>query len=137
MVKRLKSSMAFPMLRLPLARSECCYPSLHKFGAKVSLLMEHPPSCMQPVGTGFRRVEEVKMWNPSTTLSESCLRLNIWRPKERSGPLPIMVWIHGREFWSGSAVLDAEEGARLAATGNVILITIAYRLGVLGFFFVV
>ena len=48
-----------------------------------------------------------------------------------------MVWVHGGEFWSGSAVLDAEEGARLAATGNVILITIAYRLGVLGFFFVV
>jgi para-nitrobenzyl esterase len=63
-----------------------------------------------------------------------CLSLNIWRPSTDEVNLPVMVWIHGGAFITGSgADLD---GARLAIRGNVIVVSVNYRLGALGFFYV-
>ena len=66
-------------------------------------------------------------------VSEDCLYLNVWTPKGRAAhPLPILVWIHGGGFSSGSASVPIYEGARLARRG-VVVVSINYRLGVLGF----
>jgi para-nitrobenzyl esterase len=63
-----------------------------------------------------------------------CLTLNIWRPATDQNKLPVMVWIHGGAFVTGSgADLD---GARLAIRGNLVVVSINYRLGALGFFYV-
>jgi para-nitrobenzyl esterase len=63
---------------------------------------------------------------------EDCLNLNVWTPaSESEEPRPVMVWIHGGAFVSGSGgVYDAR---RLAARGDIIVVTINYRLGTLGF----
>lgn len=64
--------------------------------------------------------------------SEDCLTLNIWRP-EKSGSFPVMVWIHGGAFKQGSGTYGMYDGARLAAERDVVIVTINYRIGPLGF----
>lgn len=66
-------------------------------------------------------------------LSEDCLYLNIWSPADRSEPLPVMVWIHGGGFTMGAGDLPPYDGKALA-TRKVVLVTLNYRLGHLGFF---
>lgn len=66
--------------------------------------------------------------------SEDCLSLNIWVPRgHHARPLPVMVWIHGGSFRVGSGATPIYEGDAIAAQ-NVILVTINYRLGLLGRF---
>ncbi len=68
------------------------------------------------------------------TASEDCLFLNVWTPKPATGAkLPVMVWIHGGGFVSGSSALAETDGTRLAARG-VVLVSFNYRLGRFGFF---
>jgi carboxylesterase type B len=74
----------------------------------------------------------------ATDDSEDCLFLNIWTPRaavegERDGRLPVMVFIHGGYFVFGAGSLPAYDGAYLAASGNVVVVTLNYRLGSLGF----
>ena len=64
--------------------------------------------------------------------SEDCLTLNLWRPAEAEAALPVMVFIHGGGFSYGSAIHPCYDGTSLARNGKVIVVTIAYRLGVLG-----
>src|SRR5579863_5859629 len=66
-------------------------------------------------------------------VSEDCLYLNIWTPaKGAREHLPVMVWIYGGGYSNGSASMPLYWGDRLARKG-VIVVTIAYRLGPLGF----
>jgi para-nitrobenzyl esterase len=66
-------------------------------------------------------------------VSEDCLYLNLWAPPRRAGQrLPVIVWIHGGGYVNGSASMPLYHGDRLARKG-VVVVTIAYRLGALGF----
>ncbi|MEI9990343.1 MAG: carboxylesterase family protein [Rhizomicrobium sp.] len=65
--------------------------------------------------------------------SEDCLTLNVWTPEPRGAKLPVMLWIHGGGFTEGAASVPRFDGAALARHG-VVLVTINYRLGRLGFF---
>ncbi|MGH9596138.1 MAG: carboxylesterase/lipase family protein [Edaphobacter sp.] len=66
-------------------------------------------------------------------VSEDCLYLNIWTPaKSADEHLPVIVWIYGGGFISGSASMPLYWGDRLAHKG-VIVVTISYRVGPLGF----
>jgi para-nitrobenzyl esterase len=65
--------------------------------------------------------------------SEDCLYLNVWTPaRTATQRLPVMVWIHGGGYTNGSASMPLYWGDRLALRG-VVIVTIAYRLGPLGF----
>jgi para-nitrobenzyl esterase len=65
--------------------------------------------------------------------SEDCLYLNVWTPaKTGSERLPVMVWIHGGGYYAGSGDEPRHDGSVLASKG-VIVVTINYRLGVMGF----
>src|SRR5579862_4692835 len=65
--------------------------------------------------------------------SEDCLYLNLWKPaKHAGGPLPVMVWIYGGGFVSGSASMPLYWGDRLARKG-IIVVTFGYRVGPFGF----
>lgn len=63
---------------------------------------------------------------------EDCLSLNIWTPDggNEGGGKPVMVWIHGGAFMGGS--VNPYDGAALACEGDVVVVAINYRLGVLG-----
>ena len=68
--------------------------------------------------------------------SEDCLFLNVWTPRaavKRNQRLPVMVFIHGGYFVYGAGSLPLYDGSHLAASGNVVVVTINYRLGSLGF----
>ncbi|POT55242.1 carboxylesterase [Citrobacter amalonaticus] len=65
--------------------------------------------------------------------SEDCLYLNVWSPADRPQPLPVMVWLHGGGFTIGAGSLPPYDGRALAHR-NVVVVTINYRLGHLGFF---
>ena len=68
-------------------------------------------------------------------LSEDCLYLNVWRPANAKpgAKLPVMVWIYGGAFVSGSGALPVYDGTHFAENG-VVLVTLNYRLGNLGWF---
>jgi para-nitrobenzyl esterase len=90
------------------------------------------PSCEQtlmPHGVG--------PWSPEYMVhgpvSENCLYLNVWTPAGRTHLLPVMVWIPGGAFISGSGSVPIYDGRHLAAHG-IIVVTINYRLGIFGFF---
>lgn len=72
---------------------------------------------------------------PALPMSEDCLTLNIWRPASaRQGkPLPVMLWIHGGGSFAGSGRDPLYDGTALARHG-VVVVTINYRLGALGYF---
>ncbi|KAJ6640453.1 hypothetical protein lerEdw1_013724 [Lerista edwardsae] len=81
-------------------------------------------------------IPDADVWKNNTRISDHCLFLNLWVPHPRpSTPAPVLVWIHGGGFVIGSASLDVYNGAVLAATENVIVASINYRLGILGFFY--
>ncbi|HUA21615.1 MAG TPA: carboxylesterase family protein [Bryobacteraceae bacterium] len=84
------------------------------------------PSCMQDPNF-------VKIFGAPPAISEDCLYLNIWTPAKTPGDkLPVMVWIYGGGFVGGMTSIPAYDGTRLAEKG-VVLVSVAYRLGVFGF----
>ena len=86
------------------------------------------PSCMQTRGMSLENGGD------PGRLDEDCLYLNVFSPRaERSDRLPVMVWIHGGALIFGGGALPIYDGAALARRG-VVVVTINYRLGALGFF---
>nr|WP_245720189.1 carboxylesterase/lipase family protein [Nocardia uniformis] len=67
-------------------------------------------------------------------MGEDCLWVNVWAPAAPSDePRPVMVWLHGGAYCLGTAAQVIYDGRRLVETGGVILVTVNYRIGVLGF----
>lgn len=66
--------------------------------------------------------------------SEDCLYLNVWTPTHKhSGNLPVMFWIHGGTYKTGTIFSLAYDARHIAALGQVIVVTVNYRLGPFGF----
>ncbi|WP_375209405.1 carboxylesterase/lipase family protein [Hyphomonas jannaschiana] len=63
---------------------------------------------------------------------EDCLSINVWAPANAE-KAPVFVWIHGGSLTSGAGSLDMYDGARLASEQGLVVVTINYRLGVLGY----
>ena len=66
---------------------------------------------------------------------EDCLCLNIWRPNTSDENLPVFVYLHGGANLIGSSSLDVYNGARLSSNANMIVVTVNYRLGLMGWFY--
>ncbi len=64
---------------------------------------------------------------------EDCLNLNVWTPALDAKRRPVMVWIHGGGFTSGSGSGIIYRGGRLSGENDVVVVTINYRIGALGF----
>ncbi len=64
---------------------------------------------------------------------EDCLTLNIQTPALDDGARPVLVWIHGGGYRNGQGAVPWYNGARFAANGDIVAVTINYRLGALGF----
>ncbi|XP_040501871.1 fatty acyl-CoA hydrolase precursor, medium chain isoform X2 [Gallus gallus] len=96
----------------------------------------YPPMCLQDKVLGqflsdvfTNRKEKVRL-----QMSEDCLYLNIYTPvsTEKQEKLPVFVWIHGGGLVLGAA--SSYDGSALAAFDNVVVVTIQYRLGIVGYF---
>lgn len=72
-------------------------------------------------------------WAPPRRVvgAEDCLFLNVYAPANAKGSLPVAVWFHGGGFTAGSS--QDVDPRRFAAKANVVVVTVNYRLGALGF----
>lgn len=87
--------------------------------------IEYGASCPQPKNS----------FTGDEAQNEDCLFLNIWSPKPDDKKRPVMVWIHGGGFVVGTGASELYNGANLAQKGDVVVVTINYRLGSLGFLY--
>ncbi|KAK3101542.1 hypothetical protein FSP39_004328 [Pinctada imbricata] len=89
---------------------------------------DYGPSCIQAFYPNDMRLI------PNLNTTEDCLQLNIFVPRtlSKASSLPTMVWVHGGSLTNGQGTMF--DGSMLALRGNVILVTINYRLNVFGFF---
>lgn len=88
--------------------------------------LDYGPACWQPkprAGSIYA--------SPLKAFSEDCLSLNVWTP-DRAERAPVLVWIHGGSLIGGSSSEGLYDGAALAKQG-VVVVSINYRLGVLGY----
>jgi para-nitrobenzyl esterase len=85
--------------------------------------LAYGPTAPQTAGGG-------KGKGPAET--EDCLVLNVWTPSVTGGKRPVMVWLHGGGFSSGSGSTAINDGTSLAHTSDVVVVTINHRLNVLG-----
>lgn len=70
----------------------------------------------------------------SSEMDEDCLRLNIWAPSDaQDRSLPVLVWVHGGGYTYGSGNGVSVNSGVLAAAGDVVVVTVTHRLGLLGF----
>jgi para-nitrobenzyl esterase len=83
------------------------------------------PACLQPVSPPGNIYADAL-----PGMSEDCLSLNVWAPKA-ARKAPVLVWIHGGALATGASSEAMYDGARLAREG-VVVVSINYRLGVLG-----
>jgi len=86
--------------------------------------------CMQNVGV--ERLPWTKEYLHSGELSEDCLYLNVWAPKNTESKKPVIVYIHGGGFVEGSGSVPIYDGTNLAKKG-VVYVSLNYRLGAFGF----
>ncbi|MET0986988.1 MAG: carboxylesterase family protein [Steroidobacteraceae bacterium] len=100
------------------------------------------PQSVQP-WTGIRAADEFGPRAPQRIaaaplaksggrMAEDCLYLNVWTPAIDAGRRPVLVFIHGGGLLAGSGSTPLTNGAELAARGDAVVITLNYRLGVLG-----
>jgi para-nitrobenzyl esterase len=71
--------------------------------------------------------------NNNSAMAEDCLAVNVWTPHADNKKRPVMVWIHGGAFIDGSARNSWYDGTSLAERGNLVMVSLQYRMGAWGF----
>jgi len=71
--------------------------------------------------------------NQPPKVSEDCLSVNVYTPHLGAAGLPVMVWIHGGAYYLGSSADPMFDGSALAGRGDVVVVTMNYRIGALGY----
>ena len=101
-----------------------------------------PKACPLILDNVFGNFNGSDMWN-DYNMSEDCLYLNVFVPRpittdsnsySAKKNYSVMVWIYGGGFYSGSSTLSMYDGKYLAAAGDVIVVSMNYRVGAFGFF---
>jgi para-nitrobenzyl esterase len=120
-----------PYAAAPVGRLRWRAPESAPSWSGVRLASQFAPGCPQRIsGARLPWTPEFQHQGP---VAEDCLYLNIWAPKPKAGAtLPVLVFIPGGGFTAGSGSIDAYNGESLARKG-IIVVTINYRLGVLGY----
>lgn len=112
-----------PYAQPPIGELRFMAPRKPEGSANLLDATQFPNRCVQAPGGIFGQV--------TGTPSEDCLYLNIVTPSTEGSHRPVMFWIHGGGFTQGSA--NEYDGSMLATQGDVVVVTINYRLGLLGF----
>lgn len=134
--------LGIPFAKPPINERRWAAPqALERAGAERTVnATKFAPACMQGphIANWYKGVIESFGGDaasfPTPEVSEDCLYLNIWRPSEpTSSALPVFVFIHGGSNKGGWSYEPNYIGQQLASRGAVV-VTLAYRLGVFGFF---
>ncbi|MBD8679424.1 carboxylesterase/lipase family protein [Sphingomonas sp. CFBP 13720] len=111
-----------------------------RYGADPTARRFQPPLPPAPIG----RVQRATAFGPSCpqrggrglTQREDCLFLNVWTPDAAAGAKrPVMVYFHGGAYSGGTVVEPLVFGHRLAAQGDVVVVTVNHRLNALGYLY--
>lgn len=123
------------------SKKACVYFSIPYASPPVGPLRFQPPEPAKPWATPLNG-SILPNWCPQkgkapkgVLMSEDCLHLNVFQPINRSEDnlLPVLVWYHGGSFTSGSTYLYNPSRILSHETADVILVSVHYRLGLLGF----
>ncbi|KAM9061848.1 pyrethroid hydrolase Ces2e-like isoform X1 [Sarcophilus harrisii] len=126
--------LGIPFARPPTGALRFSPPQPPEPWSEVREATSYPSMCLQDI-TNLESLRKFLNINFSiTATSEDCLYLNIYVPDhaKEGARLPVMVWVHGGCLLSGSASMY--DGSKLSASQNIVVVTIQYRLGLLGFF---
>ncbi|XP_075694386.1 fatty acyl-CoA hydrolase precursor, medium chain-like [Rhinoderma darwinii] len=123
-----------PFAKPPVGSSRFASPEPPEAWSSVRDAQDYSPLCLQSRDLLQKILTVFNITVPLPALSEDCLYLNVFTPadRENDSKLPVMVFIHGGGLSSGGASMF--EGSALSAFENVVVVTIQYRLGLLGFF---
>ncbi|XP_051025145.1 acylcarnitine hydrolase-like isoform X1 [Acomys russatus] len=122
--------LGIPFAKPPVGALRFAPPEAPEPWSGVREVTSYPPMCLQNI-EGLKRM---KVTLPPIPMSEDCLYLNVYAPAHahEGSSLPVMVWIHGGALVGGAAFMY--DGSLLTAMEDVVVVTIQYRVGVLGFF---
>ena len=135
MNKAVDAFLGIPFAKPPLGHLRFRHPEPIEKWSGIYNATKLPNSCYQEPDNNFGDFRGSTMWNPNTRVSEDCLYLNVWVPKThpRLRRSAVLVWIYGGGFYSGTTTLNLYDGKILAAMNKIIVVSIGYRVGALGF----
>jgi para-nitrobenzyl esterase len=94
------------------------------------------------INVGFRSpqplpgpISEIHALHRANPMSEDCLHVNVSTPGLDGADRPVMVWFHGGGFWSGEGDWILYDGANLARSQDVVVVTVTHRLNAFGFLY--
>lgn len=125
--------LGIPYATPPLGQLRFKKPQLPEPWSGVWDATRYANSCFQNRDDTFPGFAGSEMWNPNTNISEDCLYLNVWVPYPKPKNATVMVWIYGGAFQTGTSSLYVYDGKFLARVERVIVVSMNYRLGALGF----
>ncbi|MDE0367030.1 MAG: carboxylesterase/lipase family protein [Gammaproteobacteria bacterium] len=94
---------------------------------------DYAPQAWQPVMEAMGPLAFAFNARSAANRDEDCLYLNVWTPGLDDRKRPVLVWIHGGGFSSGTGGTPMYAGTSLAQRGDAVVVTVNYRLGALGF----
>ncbi|HET7737081.1 MAG TPA: carboxylesterase/lipase family protein [Tepidiformaceae bacterium] len=133
-----RSFLGIPYAAAPVGERRFAAPARAERWDGVRDATRHGAACPQPKlsygGSETNRFAEL-FGAGDLRMDEDCLNLNVFAPTTAtpSDPKPVMVWIHGGAFRIGTGASPLYDGSSLARSGDVLVVSINYRLGVLGF----
>ncbi|KAG8437412.1 hypothetical protein GDO86_008202 [Hymenochirus boettgeri] len=132
--KTVHAFMGVPFAKPPVGPLRFVDPQPPEPWSSVREASAHPYMCLQDVEIIKQLAKLAKAVFEIPPVSEDCLYLNVYTPAEREGnsKLPVMVFIHGGGLAIGAASMF--DGSALSVYENVVVVSIQYRLGLLGFF---
>ncbi|KAM7331306.1 hypothetical protein ACRRTK_010495 [Alexandromys fortis] len=125
--------LGIPYAQPPLGRLRFKKPQPLNKWSGIQNATKYANSCYQNIDQAFPGFQGSEMWNPNTNLSEDCLYLNVWIPAPKPKNATVMVWIYGGGFQTGTSSLPVYDGKFLARVEGVIVVSMNYRVGALGF----
>ncbi|XP_069805666.1 cholinesterase-like [Dendropsophus ebraccatus] len=90
-------------------------------------------SCYQKRDEAYAGFPGTNMWQVNNEMSEDCLYLNVWVPSSNPKSAHVMVFIYGGAFLAGTSSLDIYDPSILAFSEDIIVVSMNYRVGALGF----
>ena len=130
-IKGIKNTVSSSFLGIPYATHKRFHPPeiIPEWGNALDATLPEPVPPQLP-----SRLASV-MGDFEITYDENCLSLNIWTPGKKGDDKPVIMWIHGGAFVSGSGSLPWYNGQHLSENQDVVIVGINYRLGALGFLY--